>query len=223
MTAFSDIRCVLFDLDGTLVDSAPDLGLAADEMRTARGLPSLPLPDYRAHAGSGARGMLGVAFGITPDDPRFGSLREEFFAGYERRLTRLTRAFDGVDQLLAGLQARRVRWGIVTNKSRRFTSPLTAAMPLLQTACVVVSGDTTPHAKPHPAPLLEAMRVAGVDPQHCLYVGDDDRDMIAGRAAGVATVAARYGYLGAGADVAAWPADAWIDEPLQLLNLLRPA
>ena len=217
---FSGIRCVLFDLDGTLIDSAPDLGLAADEMRTARGLPSLPLSDYRPHTGSGVRGMLGVAFGITPDDPQFGPLREEFFASYERRLTRLTWPFDGVDQMLAGLEERRVRWGIVTNKSQRFTVPLTSALPLLRTACVVVSGDTTPHSKPHPAPLLEAMRVAGVEPRHVLYVGDDERDMIAGKAAGVATVAARYGYLGAGAHVADWPADAWIDRPEQLLNLL---
>jgi len=223
MTMFSGIRCVLFDLDGTLIDSAPDLGLAADQMRTARGLPSLALADYRAHAGSGARGMLGVAFGVTPEDPRFGPLREEFLTGYERRMTRLTRPFDGVDRLLAGLQACGVRWGIVTNKAARFTAPLTSAMPLLDTACVVVSGDTTPHAKPHPAPLLEAMRVAGVEPRHCLYVGDDERDMIAGKAAGVATVAARYGYLGPGADVAAWPADAWIDQPPQLLNLLLAA
>ena len=223
MTMFSGIRCVLFDLDGTLLDSAPDLGLAADEMRTARGLPSLALADYRAHAGSGARGMLGVAFGVTPDDPRFDPLREEFLASYERRMTRLTRPFDGVDRLLAGLQARGVRWGIVTNKAARFTAPLTSAMPLFDTACAVVSGDTTPHAKPHPAPVLEAMRVAGVEPRHCLYVGDDERDMIAGKAAGVATVAARYGYLGAGADVAAWTADAWIDEPPQLLNLLPAA
>jgi len=220
---FSDVRCVLFDLDGTLIDSAADLGLAADAMRAARGLPSLPLADYRAHAGSGARGVLGVAFGLTPDDPRFGPLRDEFFVSYEQRLIQLTRPFEGIDQLLAGLAARGVRWGIVTNKFQRFTVPLTRALPLLHGACAVVSGDTTPHAKPHPAPLLEAMRLAGVAPRHCLYVGDDERDMIAGRAAGVATVAARYGYLGAGAEVAAWPADAWIDRPQQLLELLELA
>lgn len=220
---FSEVRCVLFDLDGTLIDSAADLGLAADAMRVARGLPSLPLADYRAHAGSGARGVLGVAFGVTPDDPSFGLLRDEFFVSYERRMTQLTRPFDGVDQLLAGLAARGLRWGIVTNKFQRFTVPLTCALPLLRSACVVVSGDTTPHAKPHPAPLLEAMRLAGVTPRHGLYVGDDERDMIAGRAAGVATVAARYGYLGADADVAVWPADAWIDRPEQLLNLLQIA
>lgn len=220
---FDGIRCVLFDLDGTLIDSAPDLALAADEMRVARGMPSLPLTDYRAHAGSGARGMLGVAFGITPDDPGFSPLREEFFAHYERRLTRLTRPFAGVAELLNGLAARQLRWGIVTNKSRRFTAQLVAAMPVLQSACAVVSGDSTPHTKPHPAPVLEAMRLAGAEPTQCLYVGDDARDMIAGRAAGMVTVAARYGYLGAGADVAAWSADACIDHPRALLNLLALA
>jgi phosphoglycolate phosphatase len=217
---FHGIRCVLFDLDGTLVDSAPDLALAADQMRLARGLPSRPLADYRAHAGSGARGMLGVAFGIMPDDPQFGALREEFFVGYEHRLTQCTLPFDGVAPLLAGLAARGVPWGIVTNKSRRFTLPLIAAMPLLQQACAVVCGDTTPHAKPHPAPLLEALRVAGVAPGHSLYVGDDERDMVAGRAAGMSTVAAHYGYLGPAASIAGWPADAVIEEPLQLLKLL---
>ncbi len=220
---FRDICCVLFDLDGTLLDSAPDLGMAADEMRTARGQPSLPLHAYRAHAGSGARGMLGVAFGVTPDDPRFESLREEFFLNYERRLSRLTSPFDGVQVLLDELLQRRTSWGVVTNKAQRFTAPLTAAMPWFGSARAVVSGDTTPHTKPHPAPLLEAMRQIGVEPRHCLYVGDDERDMIAGRAAGMRTVAARYGYLGPGADVACWPADAIIDAPLQLLKFLDAA
>ena len=220
---FRDIRCVLFDLDGTLIDSAPDLALAADEMRVRRGLPSLPVERYRSSAGSGARGMLGVAFGVTPDDPGFEALKDEFLGNYERRMTRLTAPFAEVDHLLSTLHRRGLNWGVVTNKSQRFTVPLTASITLFASASVIVSGDTTPHAKPHPAPLEEAMRRIGVEPRHCLYVGDDERDMLAGRAARVGTVAARYGYLGPGADAARWPADAAIDAPLQLLNLLDPA
>ena len=214
---------MLFDLDGTLIDSAADLGLAADEMRVARGMPSLPVEAYRVNAGAGARGMLGTAFGITPEHADFGALREEFFDRYEQRMTRLTRPFDGVEQLLRGLGRHGIAWGVVTNKSRRFTMPLTATMPMFGAAGAIVCGDTTPHIKPHPAPVLEAMRQMRVAPAHCLYVGDDERDMLAGRAAGVATVAARYGYLGPGADVTQWAADAIIDLPAQLLNLLDPA
>ena len=215
-----DVRAVLFDLDGTLIDSAPDLGAAADRMRTDRGLPSLPLADYRPMAGAGARGMLGVAFGMTPDHPDFDVLREEFFRNYEARMTELTRAFDGVSQLVHALVARGLAWGVVTNKSMRFAGPLTRAMPLFATAGTVVGGDSTPHPKPHPAPLLEAARQLGLAPGQCVYVGDDERDIVAGRAAGMPTVAATYGYLGRRSDVAAWRADARIDTPLDLLALL---
>ena len=217
------VRCVLFDLDGTLIDSAADLGLAADDMRIARGLPSLPISDYRASAGSGARGMLGVAFGVTPADDGFTVLRDEFFDRYEQRMTRLTRPFDGVEALLQALARHGVPWGVVTNKSSRFVTPLLATMPMFTTASALVCGDTTPHTKPHPAPLHEAMRQIGVRPEQCVYVGDDERDMVAGRAAGMATVAARYGYLGAGAVVERWPADAVINSPSELLKILETA
>lgn len=218
---FEGIRAVLFDLDGTLIDSAPDLGAAADEMRTSRGLPSLPLAMYRPMAGAGARGMLGIAFGIAPEDPDFPMLREEFFRNYEQRMTRSTYAFDGVPQLLAALTQRRLAWGVVTNKSMRFTGPLTAAMPLFATAGAVVGGDSTPHAKPHPAPLLEAARLLGLPPESCVYVGDDERDILAGKAAGMPTVAAAYGYLGGKDDITAWQAGAHISSPMALLDLLK--
>lgn len=217
---FGQVKAVLFDLDGTLIDSAPDLGAAADKMRTDRGLPSLPLEAYRPMAGAGARGMLGVAFGITPEDPGFAELREEFFRNYEACMTQRTLVFDGVAQLISSLVDRGLPWGVVTNKSMRFTAPLTRGMPLFASARTVVGGDTTPHPKPHPAPLLEAARQVGVDPAGCIYVGDDLRDVQAGRAAGMRTVAATYGYLGS-TDVSAWGADTRIDTPLALLGLLN--
>lgn len=217
------IQAVLFDLDGTLIDSAPDLGAAADAMRTVRGLPSLPLAQYRPMAGAGARGMLGVAFGLTPEAPDFATLREEFFCNYEARMTHSTIVFDGVVPLVAGLQQRGLRWGIVTNKSKRFTNPLVASIADFSSAAVVVSGDTTPHSKPHPEPLLFAARRLGVLPEQCLYVGDDERDIQAGKAAGMATVAATYGYLGSQADTSHWAADAEINSPAQLLQLFASA
>lgn len=220
---FSDIAAVLFDLDGTLIDSAPDLGAAADQMRLDRGLASLPLDLYRPMAGAGARGMLGVAFNVGVDDPAFDALREEFFSNYERCLTQRTTAFDGVAELIAELGHRELLWGVVTNKSSRFTEPLTRAMPLFASARVVVSGDTTAHAKPHPEPLFEAARRLGVDAARCLYVGDDERDVVAGLAAGMKTVAATYGYLGKKTEVQAWGAHAEINSPLALLQLLASA
>ena len=218
---FKNIEAVLFDLDGTLIDSAPDLGAAADKMRTDRGLASLPLADYRPMAGAGARGMLGVAFGIAPGDADFEALKEEFFANYESCMTERTYAFDGVAELISQLNEAGLKWGVVTNKSERFALPLTRAMALFSTAQTIVGGDTTPHAKPHPAPLLEAARQIGVAPKRCAYVGDDERDIIAGRAAGMPTVAAAYGYLGATADTAHWNADATIARPAELLSLLQ--
>ena len=215
-----DVKAVLFDLDGTLIDSAPDLGAAADKMRTDRGLPSLPYEKYRPMAGAGARGMLGIAFGIGPDHADFAAMREEFFRNYESCMTQRTYVFEGVKQLIDSLVERDVAWGVVTNKSMRFTGPLTRGMPLFSTARAVVGGDSTPHSKPHPAPLLEAARQLHVSPLDCVYVGDDLRDMLAGRAAGMGTVAATYGYLGT-TDVKEWGADVHIETPLALLPLLR--
>lgn len=218
---FRGVRAVLFDLDGTLIDSAPDLGAAADGMRLRRGMSSLPPECYRPLAGSGARGMLLAAFGITPEDSSYAGLKEEFFLAYSDCLLQRTRPFQHVQEMLALLQQRGLPWGVVTNKSQRFTAPITQAMPLFATASAIVSGDTTPHAKPHPAPLLEAARRMSMPPADCIYVGDDERDILAGRAAGMRTVAARYGYLGKGADVAAWGASAEVTSPLELLNLLE--
>ncbi len=223
MSTFAHAQAVLFDLDGTLIDSAPDLGAAADKMRTDRGLPSLPLSHYRPMAGAGARGMLAIAFGMTPEHPEFMAYREEFFVNYENAMTERTVIFDGVPEIIAVIVGAGLPWGVVTNKSRRFTDPLTAAMPLFASAGAIVSGDTTPHAKPHPEPLYEAARRLRVDPAGCVYVGDDERDIVAGLAAGMGTVAATYGYLGQQADVSRWNAHLHIDAPLNLLKHLRSA
>lgn len=223
MTPFRNIRAVLFDLDGTLIDSAPDLGAAADKMRTDRGLPSLPLERYRPMAGAGARGMLGEAFGINPDHPEFGVLRDEFFANYQACMTLRTRVFEGVEELVRRLTQNQLAWGVVTNKSARFTDPLTRALPLFASAGAVVSGDTTPHSKPHPAPLIEAAARLGIAPENCIYVGDDERDIVAGLAANMGTVAATYGYLGSESNAREWGAHAEINFPLDLLQLLNLA
>jgi len=217
------IRAVLFDLDGTLIDSAPDLAAAADKMRTDQGMSSLPYELYRPMAGAGARGMLKVAFDITPEHPNFMAMREEFFTNYEVAMTNRTYVFDGVDDLIEHLQLRQMPWGVVTNKMARFTDPLTTAMPLFASAHAIVSGDTTPHAKPHPEPLFEAARRLGLPPEVCLYVGDDERDIVAGRTAGMLTVAATYGYLGEKSNVSAWGADLSVDSPNKLLQLLAEA
>jgi phosphoglycolate phosphatase len=220
---FPRIQAVLFDLDGTLIDSAPDLGSAADKMRLDRGMSSLPQSSYRSMAGAGARGMIGVAFGMTPDHVDFASMREEFFQNYERCMTQNTYVFEGVTELIAQLGVLNLRWGVVTNKSARFTDPLTQAMPLFASAQAMVSGDTTPHSKPHPEPLFEAARRLGIQPSQCMYVGDDERDIVAGLAAGMVTVAATYGYLGEKADPSLWGAHSIINSPQSLLELLVKA
>lgn len=220
--SFPERRLVLFDLDGTLVDSAPDLGAAVDRMRTRRGLPSLPASAYRPMAGAGARGMLGVAFGMTPEHPDFPEFREEFFRSYEDHLLDHTYAFEGVPALLQALEGAHISWGIVTNKSERFTLPLVRGMDVLVKAAVVIAGDTTPHSKPHPEPLFEAARRLEIPPLECLYVGDDRRDMEAARAAGMAAVAATWGYLGEH-DVATWGADALAGHPREVARLLGVA
>lgn len=211
---------VLFDLDGTLIDSAPDLAGAANDMRLARGLPAAPYERLRPLVGSGARGMVGAAFDLAPGDAGYDVLREEFLARYEARSTRETQVFADVAPLLDTLDAARVPWGIVTNKIERYTLPLARHLGLAQRAAALVCGDTTPHAKPHPAPLLEAARRLALDAADCVYVGDDLRDVVAGRAAGMATVAAAWGYLGSGDAVAAWQADAVAERPADLPVLL---
>lgn len=222
MSARFGVRAVLFDLDGTLADTAPDLGGALNRLRERRGLSALPISQLRPVASAGARGMLGAGLGMSPGDDEYEAARVEFLSEYEAALDRDTRLFDGVAECLTSLAQRGLRWGIVTNKATRFTVPVVAGLGLDRTAAVVISGDTTPHAKPHPAPLLEACARLGIAPQEALYVGDDLRDMEAARAAGMPAIAAAYGYLGATPDLDAWRADAVIATPIDLLSLLAP-
>lgn len=217
------LQAVLFDLDGTLIDSAPDLAGAANELRAAHGLQALPYETFRPMVGAGARGMIGVAFDIGPQHERFAQLRDEFLLRYEQRMMQQTRVFDAVLPVLAALESCNHPWGIVTNKATRFTEPLVRALGLHSRAATVIAGDTTPHSKPHPAPLLEAARRVGLEPSQCMYVGDDVRDVQAGRAAGMTTVIAAWGYLGIGEPIEAWGAAHIIEKPAQLLNLLGMA
>lgn len=214
------MRAVLFDLDGTLLDSAPDLGFAANQLRIVRGMEALPQQHYRPYVGTGARGMLRIALGVLPDDPNFEALKEEFFVAYERCMGSHSQLFEGVPELLRTIEDHGLAWGIVTNKSERFALPIVQEIAALSKAGAVVCGDTTAHAKPHPTPLWEAARRVACTSEHCLYVGDDERDVQAAHAAGMYSVAAAYGYLGGVASVAAWNPRAVINSPLELTNLL---
>jgi N-acetyl-D-muramate 6-phosphate phosphatase len=212
-------RAILFDLDGTLADTAPDLAGAMNLLRGARGLPPTPYELLRPVASAGARGLIHAAFGLKPEDEGYEELRVGFLDNYAAALAVETRLFDGIAALLDALQTGGLAWGIVTNKAARYTDQLVPQIGLQSAGCVI-SGDTTPHLKPHPAPLLEAARRLSLAPQQCWYVGDDLRDIQAGRAAGMPTVAAAWGYCGH-AEPETWEADALIDTPLDLLKLMR--
>jgi N-acetyl-D-muramate 6-phosphate phosphatase len=214
-------RAILFDLDGTLADTAPDLAGAMNRVRAARGLAPTPYELLRPVASAGARGLIGASFGLKPEDDGFAELRTLFLDTYERAIAIDTRLFDGIERLLDEMQIRNIGWGIVTNKAARFTDLLVPKIGLGHAGCVV-SGDTTPHSKPHPAPLLEAARRLGLPPGQCWYVGDDLRDIQAGRAAGMATVAASWGYCGH-VEPETWEADAIATSPLEVCELIRAA
>jgi N-acetyl-D-muramate 6-phosphate phosphatase len=213
------IKAVLFDLDGTLADTAPDLAYALNALRDSRGMPPLPLEATRPVTSHGARGLLGVGFGIVPGHPEYDALRDEFLALYAANLCRATTLFSGMPELLSGLDTRGLPWGIVTNKLERFTLPLLERLELSARAACVIGGDTTPQSKPHPEPLLAASRAIGIAPPACIYVGDDRRDIEAGRAAGMKVAVAGWGYLN-GNDSDTWGGDWILENPLDLLRIL---
>lgn len=207
-------KLVLFDFDGTLADTAPDLAVAANKQRIRRGLAPLPEADLRSFSSYGARGLLKAALGVETDDPEYPALKEQFLADYEQGMTTHTALFPGIRELLDTLKQHGFEWGIVTNKLEYLAIPQAVYLGLHNDCVVTVGGDTTPHIKPHPASLLYAAEKAGVDPSQCIYVGDDERDIIAGKAAGMATVVAAYGYCGPEtATIRGWQADAIADSP----------
>jgi 2-phosphoglycolate phosphatase len=214
-------RLLLFDLDGTLADTAEDLAGAVNRCRTGRGLAPIDLDALRPWTSHGARGLIGQAFGIGPGDPGYDELRAEFLDHYERFLCVHTRLYDGVDRVLAAIESSNRIWGVVTNKPARFTLPLMQALGLDRRAACIVSGDTAARPKPDPAPIRYALDHCRVAATECVYVGDDLRDVQAGRAAGVATIIAAYGYLAGQTDLDSWGADGLIDQPLALLPWLQ--
>ncbi|MBK4738085.1 HAD family hydrolase [Noviherbaspirillum pedocola] len=210
-------RAILFDLDGTLADTAPDLAQALNKLRTDRGLDPAPYENLRPYASAGARGLIGAGFGLQPGADEYEELRIEFLDNYAAAISVHSRLFTGVPELLAYLRQTSVAWGIVTNKAMRFTHPLVPLLGLADADCVI-GGDTTPHPKPHPAPLLEAARRLTLAPQDCWYVGDDLRDIQAGKAAGMTTIAAGWGYCGDEGPTN-WNADAVAVAPMDLMDL----
>ena len=213
------LKAVLFDLDGTLIDSAPDLAGAANDLRATHGLPPLAYAALRPLVGSGARGMVGAAFDVRPGDAGFEGLRDAFLDRYAQRMLQETASFTDVERLLTSVEASGFVWGIVTNKAAKFAVPVVDGLGLKP--ATLICGDTTPHSKPHPEPLLEAARRLGLPADACVYVGDDLRDIQAGRAAGMTTVAAAWGYLGQGESIEDWGADAIVATPIDLLHWLE--
>jgi 2-phosphoglycolate phosphatase len=215
-----NVRAVLFDLDGTLADTAGDLAGALNRVRADRSLPLIPLDVLRPHASHGARGMLGAAFGIGHDSPEFENLRDTFLDYYAAALCEKTQLFEDAEKVLTEIERRGLRWGIVTNKATRFTLPILERLALSARTVAVICGDTTANAKPHPEPLLAAAVALKVDPSDCVYMGDAERDIVAGRAAGMKTLIASYGYLGVDDTPEHWAADGVIHSLPELLEWL---
>jgi len=215
------VKAVLFDLDGTFADTAPDLAAALNHTRAARNLPPLPLETIRPQASHGSRGLLKLGFGVEPDAADYDTLRDIFLDYYVRHICVHTQLFGDMAQLVDELEQRDVRWGIVTNKPHRFTIPLMQALGYADRAACLISGDTCARAKPYPDPLLKACETIGVTPEQCLYLGDDLRDMQAANASGMRGIIANYGYVGTDASIENWNALGSIDAPSHVLRYLQ--
>lgn len=213
------VRAVLFDLDGTLLDTAPDMVAALDELLSDAGRAPVDYELARAHVSKGALGLVDLGFGQLEEAHRM-SLRDRYLDAYQRRVAHATTLFDGMDAVLEHIEQAGLHWGVVTNKPGFLTEPLLTALGLLSRSSATVSGDTLAERKPHPRPLLHAAEQIGVAPAAAIYVGDDTRDIVAGNAAGMTTVAALYGFIPPGDDPAEWPADHWIEHPRDLLAIL---
>ena len=212
------IKAVLFDLDGTLADTALDLGGALNTMLREHGLPAVSMDKIRPVASHGASGLLKLGMNLDKTDPNHARLRQQYLDTYETCFDQDTVLFDGIDALIQAIHARGLKWGIITNKPHTFTHRLVPQLGFSIAPDVVVSGDTTAEAKPSTKPMLYACEQIGIAPQHCVYVGDAERDMQAGKNAGMRTVLVNWGYIAATDNVGEWPADAAIDKPQDLLK-----
>jgi N-acetyl-D-muramate 6-phosphate phosphatase len=214
------IKCVLFDLDGTFADTAPDLHYAMNKILAIQGRETISFNRIRPAVSHGSKAMLKVAFDMEPDDSRFTDIQRDFLQIYLDNIAVLTKPFDGIEELIGELEQRGIHWGIVTNKPAWLTDPLMQKLGMDKRASTIVSGDTTPYAKPHPQPILYACQQSGADPTETLYVGDAIRDIEAGRNAGTKTLAALFGYLGENDHPDEWHADGKISHPLEVLQWL---
>lgn len=215
MQAFT---AVLFDLDGTLVDTAPDLAFALNTVLIEQGLAELSFEQIRPVASHGAAGLLRLGFDIKPTDHGYTVLQQRLLKIYSDNIARESNLFDGMDVVLQQLEQQDIAWGIVTNKPARFTAPLVEELGLTQRAACIISGDTTPFSKPHPAPMLKALDLLDRPAQDCIYIGDAERDIHAGKSVEMPTILARYGYLSDEDKQADWQADAIIDHPSEILK-----
>lgn len=221
--AAKNTPAIFFDLDGTLADTAPDLAGALNKLRSEHGLPALPLTELRPHVSAGARGLLLAGMNLHPENQKYPAAQERFLALYEKNVHNETRLFDGIAECLDRLDGLNIPWGIVTNKALRFAAPLIDGLGLQHRAICLVAGDSASHPKPHPAPLLMAARMAAIQPHYCIYVGDDERDILAAHAAGMKAVAAAWGYLGSDNPLADWGADIIITSPKDIFQIITPS
>ncbi|TAK77499.1 MAG: HAD family hydrolase, partial [Gammaproteobacteria bacterium] len=211
---------VLFDLDGTLLDTAPDLVYALNQLRQEHDLPLLPLSTLRPIISLGSKVMIKRILGIEENSPSFNALREKFLSLYQQHLADSTQFFPGIENVLSYLEERKIPWGIVTNKLTRHTSALLKALRLDHRPVCVICGDSLPTYKPDPAPILYACQLLQQDPQQCLYIGDSLTDVTASKAAGTTSLVALYGYIGEGENPLNWLADGYIQQPIELLQWL---
>jgi N-acetyl-D-muramate 6-phosphate phosphatase len=215
----STTRAVLFDLDGTLLDTAPDMAAALNRLLHEEGRPPLAFADIRPHVSHGSTALVRLGFGHT-DESTFATLRQRYLEVYRQNLADQTQLFDGVDSALQRLEAAGIPWGVVTNKPGWLTEPLLEQLELRHRAQVVVSGDTLKERKPHPAPLLHAANELGVAAEDCIYIGDAERDVLAGRAAGMKVFVALFGYIPVEENPENWPATGWLKDPTEMIVLL---
>jgi len=215
------IKCILFDLDGTLLDTAPDMAFALNQQRNKHGLPELPYSLIRPHVGYGSKAILNVGFEISDDHPTYSTLLTEFLMLYEEYLLNSTELFPQMDKVLSYIEALKLPWGIVTNKPFRFTHQLLKFLRLDKRAACVICGDTLPTRKPDPATLLHACQQLQMNPSHCLYIGDAAIDVLASKSAGIRSLVALYGYIHQTEDPFTWQADGYINNPIEIIEWLK--